>query len=141
MTAPAFQSGDRIVVEILPAPSGSSPDRFSWAWATVIGNYPIGHDGTVRVEFDDAQRSRASLPVDRCYHSSTAVAAPIVLEVMAQLESLSDETCAHLSAVASWNPEREAALLALAEDLRETLIATLDVRVADWCADNAGGIS
>lgn len=66
----------------------------------------------------------------------------VALEVYAQLEELSDDTCGEIGRLAPGDdPDAQVRfnnLHAKAEDLRETLLATLDVRLADWYADNAG---
>lgn len=57
----------------------------------------------------------------------------IVGEVMAQLDDLSDDT---MSLVEDADLCLDGPTFALAEDLRQTLQATIDQRVCDWCADH-----
>lgn len=59
----------------------------------------------------------------------TTIAASIIIEVMAQLEELSDETCS------AFDDDEHEEDRAFAEDLRETLIATVDQRFADFMCD------
>lgn len=66
-----------------------------------------------------------------------AVVDSIFGEVMAQLDELSDDTMSLVGEVeADGEGNYSGPLFDLAEDLRETLAATLAVRFSDWCADN-----
>lgn len=130
MTVPTvYQPGDRVLYRQFDDERDGRRE-----WGTIdTASLPTG---STRVHFDDD--TYTSVATDRLTLASQLVADLIVGEVYAQLDELSDDNVGELGAVAD-SDENLNRLIALAEDLRETLRATVDVRVSDWICDLAEG--
>lgn len=115
----------------------TSQDQNREEWGTVVETLP--EIAAVRIRLDDGALATAparALATAASLVADAIVADAIAAEVYAQLDELSDDTVGLIGGLTDGDEEGFNRLLALAEDLRETLRSTLDVRLSDWTADH-----